>query len=90
MVESTFNTVAPIPADSVMNVLPTCWNLPIVVPLDKAETAFHCKDWLYMKLTDFRATDPSEACFTFGDFRTRKYNDSNVIKTIILRLNKKV
>lgn len=43
--------------------------------LDKSATAFHCKDWLYYKLTDMRATDPSEGCFTFGDFRTRKYSD---------------
>jgi len=36
---------------------------------------FHCKDWLYFKLTDTRATDPSEACFTFGDFRKRQYSE---------------
>lgn len=40
-----------------------------------ATTAFHCKDWLYFKLTGRRATDPSEACFTFGDFRRRDYSD---------------
>lgn len=39
----------------------------------KATTAFHCKDWLYFKLTGQRATDPSEANFTFGQFRTRSY-----------------
>ncbi|TGV63178.1 carbohydrate kinase, partial [Mesorhizobium sp. M00.F.Ca.ET.149.01.1.1] len=43
--------------------------------LAKASTAFHCKDWLYFKLTGDRATDPSEATFTFGDFRTREYCD---------------
>lgn len=43
--------------------------------LTGATTAFHCKDWLYFKLTGKRATDPSEACFTFGDFRRRDYND---------------
>lgn len=43
--------------------------------LARSETAFHCKDWLYFKLTDQRATDPSEGCFTFGDFRTREYSD---------------
>lgn len=43
--------------------------------LDQAEAAFHCKDWLYLNLTGERATDPSEACFTFGDFRTRQYSD---------------
>jgi erythritol kinase (D-erythritol 1-phosphate-forming) len=41
-----------------------------------ATTAFHCKDWLYFKLTGQRATDPSEAVFTFGDFRTRNYSGS--------------
>ena len=44
--------------------------------LDKSTTAFHCKDWLYYKLTNIRATDPSEACFTFGNFRTKKYDKS--------------
>jgi erythritol kinase (D-erythritol 1-phosphate-forming) len=40
-----------------------------------AATAFHCKDWLYFKLTDVRATDPAEGTFTFGDFRTRQYSE---------------
>lgn len=39
----------------------------------RAETAFHCKDWLYFKLTGERVTDPSEGILTFGDFRTRSY-----------------
>jgi erythritol kinase len=43
--------------------------------LREAATAFHCKDWLYFKLTGERATDPSEGTFTFGDFRTRNYSD---------------
>ncbi|PDT49856.1 FGGY-family carbohydrate kinase [Sinorhizobium fredii] len=43
--------------------------------LHGAATAFHCKDWLYFNLTGQRATDPSEANFTFGDFRTRQYCD---------------
>lgn len=43
--------------------------------LERATTAFHCKDWLYFKLTGERAVDPSEATFTFGDFRTRTYSD---------------
>ena len=43
--------------------------------LSNAATAFHCKDWLYFKLTGERATDPSEGTFTFGDFRTRNYSD---------------
>jgi erythritol kinase len=41
--------------------------------LERAVTAFHCKDWLYFKLTGERATDPSEASFSFGDYRTRNY-----------------
>ncbi len=43
--------------------------------LARAATAFHCKDWLYFKLTGVRATDPAEGTFTFGDFRTRRYSD---------------
>ena len=42
--------------------------------LDRAETAMHCKDWLYLNLTGVRATDPSEASFTFGNFRNRQYD----------------
>jgi erythritol kinase len=42
--------------------------------LDRAETALHCKDWLYLNLTGIRATDPSEASFTFGNFRNRRYD----------------
>ncbi|MCT9000428.1 FGGY-family carbohydrate kinase [Chelativorans intermedius] len=44
--------------------------------LDRAEVALHCKDWLYLNLTGVRATDPSEASFTFGNFRTRTYDDA--------------
>ena len=44
--------------------------------LGQASTAFHCKDWLYLQLTGVRATDPSEASFTFGNFRTRTYDDA--------------
>lgn len=43
--------------------------------LARAATAFHCKDWLYFRLTGERATDPSEGTFTFGDFRRRSYSD---------------
>jgi erythritol kinase (D-erythritol 1-phosphate-forming) len=43
--------------------------------LDQAEVALHCKDWLYLNMTGVRATDPSEASFTFGNFRTRRYDD---------------
>ncbi|MCM2293263.1 carbohydrate kinase [Allorhizobium sp. BGMRC 0089] len=49
--------------------------------LDRAEVALHCKDWLYLKLTGVRATDPSEASFTFGNFRTRAY-DPIVLETL--------
>jgi len=41
--------------------------------LDRAATAQHCKDWLYLGLTGVRATDVSEGVFTFGDFRSRRY-----------------
>ena len=44
--------------------------------LDRAEAALHCKDWLYLNLTGVRATDPSEASFTFGNFRDRRYDDT--------------
>ena len=43
--------------------------------ISNSATAFHCKDWLYLKLTGERVTDPSEGCFTFGDFRTLEYAD---------------
>lgn len=43
--------------------------------LARAATALHCKDWLFFRLTGVRATDPSEACFTFGDWRRRAYAD---------------
>lgn len=49
--------------------------------LDRAQVALHCKDWLYLCLTGVRATDPSEASFTFGDFRTRQY-DAAVIEAL--------
>lgn len=51
--------------------------------LDKAEVSLHCKDWLYLNMTGVRATDPSEASFTFGNFRTRSYEDS-VIESLEL------
>ncbi len=49
--------------------------------LDRAETALHAKDWLYLRLTGVRATDPSEASWSFGDFRTRAY-DAGVIEAL--------
>lgn len=42
---------------------------------DAAATAFHCKDWLFFRLTGVRCTDPSEASLSFGDFRRRQYDD---------------
>jgi erythritol kinase (D-erythritol 1-phosphate-forming) len=41
--------------------------------LEQATHAFHCKDWIYFNLTGDRATDPSEANFTFGNYQTRRY-----------------
>ena len=43
--------------------------------LDRAEAALHCKDWLYLNLTGVRATDPSEASWSYGNFRNRAYDD---------------
>lgn len=54
-----------------------------------AEHAFHCKDWLYYKLTGDIATDPSEGIFSFGDFRTREYSDQ-VIDALGLTDNKRL
>ena len=42
--------------------------------LSRAATVFHCKDWLYFLLTGHRATDPSEATFTCGNFRLRGFD----------------
>lgn len=42
----------------------------------RAATAFHCKDYLYFRLTDRRVTDPCETAFSFGNFRTRAYDDT--------------
>jgi erythritol kinase len=41
-----------------------------------ADAALHCKEWLYLNLTGVRAADLSEACLTFGDFRSRVYDDA--------------
>ena len=46
--------------------------------LSKAEVALHCKDWIFLNLTGVRATDPSEAGFTFGNFRTRQYDEAAI------------
>ncbi|GEN24092.1 carbohydrate kinase [Halomonas cupida] len=43
--------------------------------LARAATALHCKDWLYFRMTGERATDPAEAMWTFGDFRSGAYSD---------------
>lgn len=42
--------------------------------LSRAATAFHCKDWLHFKLTGQRATDPSEATFSCGEFHKRRFD----------------
>lgn len=42
----------------------------------RAASALHCKDWLYFKATGERATDPSEGVFTYGNYRTRAYDDA--------------
>lgn len=47
-------------------------NRPDIV--GRATTAFHCKDWIYFRLTGVRATDPSEGLFTFGSYQTRQYD----------------
>jgi erythritol kinase len=39
----------------------------------RAATSFHCKDWLYFRLTGERTTDISEGNFTFGSYVTRQY-----------------
>ena len=57
--------------------------------LDRAEVALHCKDWLYLNLTGVRATDPSEASFTFGNFRTRRY-DATVIEALGLAAHRRL
>ncbi|MCG6903253.1 MAG: carbohydrate kinase [Rhodobacter sp.] len=54
-----------------------------------AEVALHCKDWLYLNLTGIRATGPCEAVFTFGDFRTRTYDD-RVIEALGLTSEKRL
>jgi erythritol kinase (D-erythritol 1-phosphate-forming) len=41
--------------------------------LARATHAFHCKDWIYFKLTGDRVTDPSEANCTFGNYKTDQY-----------------
>jgi erythritol kinase (D-erythritol 1-phosphate-forming) len=44
--------------------------------LEKAAHGFHCKDWLYFNLTGEIVTDPTEGVFTFGNYRTRNYDDT--------------
>lgn len=54
-----------------------------------ADAALHCKDWIYLNLTGVRATGPCEAVFTFGDFRTRDYDD-RVIEAMGLGAEKRL
>lgn len=44
--------------------------------LARAATVFHCKDWLYFRLTGARATDPAEALWTYGDYRSGDYSEA--------------
>ena len=46
--------------------------------LDRTDYACHVKDWLYLCLTGERVTDVSEAVFTFGNYRTRDYDESAI------------
>jgi len=43
--------------------------------LARAAKALHCKDWLYLCLTGQWQVDPCESVFTFGNWRTRGYDD---------------
>lgn len=57
--------------------------------LAASETAMHCKDWLFLNLTGVRATDPSEASLTFGNFRTRQY-DETVLDVLGMRPHRRL
>ena len=46
--------------------------------IERAATALHCKDWLYLGLTGERAGDPSESVFTFGSNATRDVDEEVV------------
>jgi len=46
--------------------------------LERARTAFHCKDWLFFCCTGRRVTDASEGVMTYGNYRTRAYEDEVV------------
>lgn len=49
--------------------------------LQRARHALHCKDWLYFKASGVIATDAAEAVFTFGDYRSGRY-DERVIELL--------
>ena len=49
--------------------------------LDQAATALHCKDWLYFKATDERATCNTEGTFTFGNYLNGAY-DAEVLELL--------
>ena len=57
--------------------------------LARAATAMHPKDYLYFRLTGTRATSPCEGNFTFGDFRTRTYQD-DVVAALGLRQHRRL
>ena len=70
-----FEITGSVPNPAIQNVQLMAWRKTDPMLLQRAETAFHCKDWLYFKLTGERATDPSEAVYAYGNFRTRTYDD---------------
>ena len=49
--------------------------------LKRGDTVFHCKDWLYFKLTGERVTDLTESLLTFGDIRSGGYSDELLAAT---------
>ena len=52
--------------------------------LERAASAFGCKDWLYFCCTGERATEAAEAVASFGNRRTRAY-DAAVLKLLNLQ-----
>ncbi len=46
--------------------------------LARAESAMHCKDWIYFNATGVRASSPCEGVYTFGDFRSLAYDDETL------------
>jgi erythritol kinase (D-erythritol 1-phosphate-forming) len=46
--------------------------------LARAQSAMHCKDWLFFKATAVRATSPCEGVYTFGNLRSLAYDDETL------------